>query len=263
VLELVRDHGFAVIQSTPAALDAEAIAVRSKELLAFGSALGTPLVQSPRRELVEDVKDYSDIEPSDDRGYRSGGELLPHSDPPTLIVLHCLVPARTGGESSFVSVSSIVERMKATDPELVEELFHPFPDWRVAGQYGFSTAGPGEPRPVLTARNGKLSCVLYRLFIEKAAVASGTPLSRNQIAALDLFETCSLAPDLTIRFMLEPGQTVVIHNRSVLHARTNYVDWPEMHRRRHLLRMWIDSPVELPVHPQHELGDFFAARCVG
>jgi Taurine catabolism dioxygenase TauD, TfdA family len=56
------------------------------------------------------------------------------------------------------------------------------------------------------------------------------------------------------------GENLVLHNRTVLHARTDYVDWPEMHRRRHLLRVWIDAPNALPVHPSHELGDFFAAR---
>ena len=81
----------------------------------------------------------------------------------------------------------------------------------------------------------------------------------EQIAALDFFETCSFADDLTLRFVLRPGQTLVLHNRSVLHARTDYADWPELHRRRHLLRMWIDAPESFPVHPVHELGDLFAS----
>ena len=49
-----------------------------------------------------------------------------------------------------------------------------------------------------------------------------------------------------------------MHNRSVLHARTDYADWPEFGRRRHLLRTWIDAPVTFPVHPAHQLGNFFA-----
>jgi hypothetical protein len=217
-------------------------------------------VQSPRLELVEDVKDYSDVETTDDRGYRSGGELLPHSDPPTLIVLHSLCTARHGGESSLVKVSDIVDRMLATRPDLVDELMAPLPDWQVAGQYGNADAGPGTPRPVLARHNGTLSCVLYRPYVKKGAAATGVVLSARQIEALDLFEALSLAPELTMRFVLQPGQTVVLHNRSVLHARTDFSDWPEMHRRRHLLRLWIDAPAALPVHPDHELGDFFAPR---
>jgi hypothetical protein len=261
VIDQVRADGLALVKSTPCDLNAAAIQERSDELRAFGSALGTPLVQSPRREFVEDVKDYSDVDPTkDDRGYRSGGELTPHSDPPTLIVLHCVQNARAGGESSLVKVSAIVDRMYTIDPTLVDELFQPLPDWLVAGQYGVPEARVGEPRVVLAKRNNILSCVLYRPFIERGAEALGTPLTAKQRAALDLFQELSMADYLTIRFTLQPGETLVLHNRSVLHARTNYVDWPELERRRHLLRMWIDAPTAFPVHPDHELGDFFAPK---
>jgi hypothetical protein len=258
-IEIVKRFGFAIVESPATELTAAAIARRSDELLAFGAALGAPVVQSPRRELVEDVKDLSDIEDHDDRGYRSGGELSPHSDPPTLILLHCLQPARSGGESSLVSVASIVERMRQSNPALVDELFTPLPDWRVAGQGGITAEGPApKHRPVLTQHDGVLSCVLYRPFIERAAETIGAPLSGAQVAALDLFEECSRSDQLTLRFVLQPGQTLVLHNRSVLHARTDFVDWPELDRRRHLLRMWIDAPATFPVHPDHGLGDFFA-----
>ena len=52
---------------------------------------------------------------------------------------------------------------------------------------------------------------------------------------------------------------MVLHNRTVLHARTDYEDWPEPDRRRHLLRVWIDAPALLPVAHQHELGSLFAS----
>ncbi len=259
-IALVKRFGFAIVDSPPSALTESAIDERRRELHAFGSALGTPVFQSPRRELVEDVKDFSDVESGDDRGYRSGGELKPHSDPPTLIVLHCVQPAKSGGGSSLVSVASIVRHMEAIDPTLVDELLRPLPDWRIAGQDGAAVAGPSpQPRPVLALQDATLSCVLYRPFIDLAADALGTPLRPEQIAALDVFEACSFDDDLTLRFVLRPGQTLVLHNRSVLHARTDYADWPELHRRRHLLRMWIDAPEAFPVHPDHELGDLFAS----
>ena len=65
-------------------------------------------------------------------------------------------------------------------------------------------------------------------------------------------------PALALLFRLHPGDTLVLHNRAVLHARTDYVDWPELPRRRHLKRLWIDAPDLLPVDSVHELGDIFA-----
>ena len=111
--------------------------------------------------------------------------------------------------------------------------------------------------PVLASHDETLSCVLYRPFIELAASALATPLRPEQTAALDLFEACSFDDDLALRFVLQPGPTLVLHNGSVLHARTNYTDWPDFDRRRHLLRMWIDESEFLAVHPDHELGDHF------
>jgi hypothetical protein len=255
--EIVKQFGFAIVDSSACVLSDEAIATRRVALAEFGAALGQPMVQSPRNELVEDVKDYSDIDAFDDRGYRSRGELKPHSDPPTLILLHCIQPAKEGGESSLVNVGSIVERMGPG----ADELFAPLPDWWVAGQYGNPHAAVSQVnRPVLARHNGTLSCVLYRPYVDKGAEALGVPLTNAQRAALDLFESMSLSDELTLRFVLQPGQTLVLHNRAVLHARTDYIDWPEFDRRRHLQRMWIDAPTAFPVHPAHELGDFFGVK---
>lgn len=255
MLDVVARTGFAIVDRGGETPLPSGAAMR-ETLLDFGGALGQLVVQSLRNELIEDVKDFSDTE-VDDRGYRSGGELTAHSDPPTLIALHCVQPARSGGESALVSVASVVAAMHDVRPDLVAELFAPLPQWRVAGQRGIEAAGPDTPRPVLAARNDTLSCLLYRPYIDKAAAALGTPLTAAQTEALDLFESTSLRDDLTLRFSLEPGQTLVVHNRTVLHARTNFDDWPELHRRRHLLRMWIDAPQALPVDPAHELGDIF------
>ena len=123
---------------------------------------------------------------------------------------------------------------------------------------GGRSAGPGESIPLLAERNGVVSCVLYRPYIEQAAEALGTLLTDDQTAALDAFDRHSNDPSLALRFTLPPGETLVLHNRAVLHARTDYEDWPELERRRHLKRLWIDAPGALPSDPVHELGDIFA-----
>ena len=255
----LRAYGFALLHS----LAAHGPALVEARLEQLGRQLGRIVPQSPRGELVEDVRDVSDLAAEkDDRGYRSGGELSPHSDPPTLIVLHCVVAARSGGESHLVNVASIGNRLAADDPASLAVLHGPFPAWRVEGEAGRS-AGPYEhPVPVLAERDGVTSCVLYRPFTEKAALALGRPLTAEQVRALDAFDRHSHDPALSLRFRLAPGDTLVLHNRAVLHARTDYEDWPELERRRHLKRLWIDAPDLLPVAPAHELGDIFATRTV-
>jgi len=207
----------------------------SRDLQSLSSALGILLPQSPRQEFIEDIRDYSDIDEKDERGYRSAGPLSIHSDPPTLIALHCLQPAKQGGDSYLVNVKALHDAIEHSHPELLSVLYRGFPHWNVEGQ----KEGPGpakEKRPIFINTNGKISCVHYRPFVEKAAAALNEPLSQKQIAALDIFDDYANANHLALRF----------------------TDWPEPDKRRHLLRTWIDAPKLLPVHPQHELGNLFA-----
>ena len=39
-----------------------------------------------------------------------------------------------------------------------------------------------------------------------------------------------------------------MHNHQILHARTDYEDWPEPARKRHLIRLWLSAhnPRPLP-----------------
>ena len=60
-----------------------------------------------------------------------------------------------------------------------------------------------------------------------------------QKEALDLFQQQSLSEELTLRLTLQPGQTIILLNRCVLHARTDFEDHSEINMRRHLLRMWV------------------------
>lgn len=254
----LRRYGFALVSGLGSSAERNATA---RELVEFATHLGTVVPQSPRGEEVEDVRDFSDIEAKDERGYRSRGELSPHSDPPTLITLHCLHRAKFGGETYIVNVRSIHDHVAELAPELLEELYKGYPHWQVEGQPGIQKAGPApNKRAIFALHDGVVSCVYYRPFIEMAANSLGEPLTGRQIAALDLFDQCSSSPDLAVRFHLQPGQTILLNNRTVLHARTDYEDWSEPERRRHLLRVWIDAPKLLPVAPQHELGNLFEPR---
>ena len=119
--------------------------------------------------------------------------MLPHSDPPTLIILHCVQAAKSGGESQIVNVASIHQGMEATKPGLAKELFVPLPNWRVEGQNGvpYENANPID-QPVLAYSKsnggnggngngeegqkedkGVLSCYLYRPFLDKACEEKG------------------------------------------------------------------------------------------
>jgi alpha-ketoglutarate-dependent taurine dioxygenase len=83
--------------------------------------------------------------------------------------------------------------------------------------------------------------VYYRPFIERAAEAAGVPLPRKSVEALDTFDRFANEADLRVEFTLNPGETLILNNFRVLHARDDFVDWPDKNKRRCLLRLWLDA----------------------
>lgn len=243
--ELRDGAGFALVRGI-AAESADAGAC----LLRFGQALGRLLPQNAAQETLVEIADFSDEDAFDDRGYRSPGELHPHTDPPPLIVLLCLRPARVGGTNRLVSANTIRQEIENKRPEFLPVLEAGFaffmPDEK--------TPGGGRSRdviPILIDGPGGLSCIYYRPFIERAAAVNGTKLAGNSIAALDYFDRCASDPDLLITYTLDSGEALILNNYRVLHARDEYEDWPEKGRRRHLLRLWLDAdwlPDPPPAH---------------
>ena len=166
--------------------------------------------------------------------------------------------AKSGGESRIVNVRAIHDSIACVNPDLLNELYKEFPQWKVNGENGIAEAAPSNVgRPIFTIKDDKVSCVIYRPFIEMASQALNVPLTKRQVGALDIFEKSANTPDLALKFFLQNGQTLILHNRTVLHSRTDYEDWADDQRRRHLLRVWIDSPELLPVSAEHALGSLF------
>ena len=69
-----------------------------------------------------------------------------------------------------------------------------------------------------------------------------TPMSSAQEEAIDLIEEIARRDDFHFSMMFQPGDLQLINNHVVFHARTNFEDYLEEDRRRHLLRMWLSMP---------------------
>jgi hypothetical protein len=59
-----------------------------------------------------------------------------------------------------------------------------------------------------------------------------------------------------------PGDMQFLCNHSILHARTDYEDFPEPQRRRHLLRQWF-ACADGPALPADVLHGFQGATAIG
>ena len=78
--------------------------------------------------------------------------------------------------------------------------------------------------------------------MEQANDKMGTNYSASQKAGIDYI--LELARDEKFRYDMafQAGDIQFVNNHTVLHARNEYVDFPEPERRRRLLRLWIIQP---------------------
>ena len=54
----------------------------------------------------------------------------------------------------------------------------------------------------------------------------------------------------------KPGDIQLIQNHVILHDRTDYEDWPEPERKRHLLRLWLCPPNGRPLPPAFDQSNY-------
>ncbi len=204
---------------------------------AIGTHLGHAAVQSRNGDRLGRVE-RDDTDPVA-RGYRSAGELSMHTDSYEIVGLLCIRKAARGGESALVSSLAIHNALLAERPDLLPPLYEGFrlaiPEARLGSQ-----PVTDAPIPVFCNVDGVVSCMFAASFIREASRMTGTPLPAGLDEALRIFLEVANRDDLALRFTLEPGEILLWHNFTHLHARTEFEDEPG--HRRLLLRLWLTVP---------------------
>ena len=213
----------------------------------LGLHLGTAVTQNPRGDLLGHVFDhgrrYGDL---DVRGYETSAHLPFHTDSGDVVGLLCLRAARSGGLSSVVSAVTIHNEILKRHPEYLAPLYRGFHYIRREAALGDSPVTPHRV-PVFGARDGLVSVRLIRNQINAACVKTGIPLEPIEKAALDLFDELAQDPDIHLDMELQVGDIQFCSNYVTLHSRTSYVDFPEVERRRHMVRLWLTMDQRRPL----------------
>ena len=205
----------------------------------LGTYLGRPWPQNARGDLLGDVRDTGkSIANPHVRGYETTVHLPFHTDGSDLVGLLCLRGAKSGGLSSLVSSVACHNEMARTRPDLLERLYEPFfYDWR-----GEHPAG-GQPyysMPVFTRHDGRLFNRYIRGYINSAQRFPELPrLTPFEIEALDTLDALTVSPEFRLDMVLQPGDMQFINNYVLFHSRTEYEDYEDEDRRRHLKRLWL------------------------
>lgn len=238
--ELEDGRGFALLRGVPIERYDEPALYR----LYWGIAvhLGNMISQNAKGDLIGRVEDIGvDINAVNARGYTTNAELHPHNDSSDIVGLLCVRQAKEGGQSTIASAMSIYNAILESHPEYLDVLYRGFHyDIRGEGVTGKSNEVTRNRVPVFSYFDGRLSCRFNKRAIETAAEKTGEPLTDLERAAVDEISRLTLDPAMRLDFEMRPGDLQLINNHMVLHARSNFTDWPERKRKRLLLRLWVN-----------------------
>ncbi|HZZ32928.1 MAG TPA: TauD/TfdA family dioxygenase [Phenylobacterium sp.] len=245
--EVLEGRGFSVLRG----LDPSRLSRRENAaaFLGIGAHLGAFRPQNALGHILGHVKDLGRAsgDPTA-RLYQTHERQTYHTDSCDVVGLMCLRPAKAGGRSSLVSSVSLYNAIRATRPELAAVLFQPIETDR-RGE-----AAPGEDPwftiPVFNWCAGRFAGIYQRQYIESARrFPQVAPLTPAQIEALDLLDALAEDPALHIELDFRPGDIQLVNNHVLFHDRTAFEDWPDLERRRHLLRLWLAPPDAQPLPP--------------
>ncbi len=208
----------------------------------LGAHLGPAFAQNAQGDVLGHVRDLgaSRADPKA-RGYQTR-EMLPfHNDSTDVVGLMCLNTARSGGLSRVASSTAVHNELVATRPDLAATLYGDF----CQDRRGEELAGerPWFVTPFFVRHAGRLFVKYNRSYVMSAQRFEAVPrLTPLQLEALDAVARLCADPRFCLEMALEPGDIQFVCNHVVLHSRTDYEDWPEPARKRHLLRLWLRTP---------------------
>jgi hypothetical protein len=183
------------------------------------------------------------------RYYQTTRQLEYHTDSCDIVGLLCLKTARHGGESRIVSSVTLFNEMLRRRPDLLPELFHAFPTDR-RGEVPPGMA-PWFDVPVFNWYADRLTTIYVGQYIRSAqeSFPDARRLTAAEREALAFLDALANEAELNLQMTMVPGDMQFLHNHQILHSRTDFEDWPEPKRKRHLLRLWIAPGAGRPLPP--------------
>jgi hypothetical protein len=253
--EVLNGRGFILLRGLP--VERWTMRESATAYFGLGSHLGSARSQNGKGHVLGHVQDLGLA--SDDpnvRIYQTHERQTFHTDSCDIVGLLCLKTARSGGLSALVSSTTIFNEMRRQRPDLLKLMFQPV----ATDRRGEVPEGqkPYFQIPTFSWHKGFLTAIYQRQYIDSAQRFPDAPrLSPAHVEALDMFDALTNDPRLHMFMEFKPGDVQLVHNHTILHDRTSFVDWPEPERRRHLLRLWLAAARARP------LPEVFAQRYGG
>ena len=204
--------------------------------------LGTAVSQSATGQRLFHVRDEGfQVGQPQARGPNTRKRLSFHTDRCDVIGFMCLQQAKSGGVNQLVSSMAIYNQILEERPDLLLELMSPYYYKRHNVDLGNEL--PYCRQPIFSFHQGVFASAYLRVLIDRAYLDNDVPpLTATQLEALNFVDEVADRPAMHIEFRQEAGDIVLLNNWVTYHRRTEFIDYQELARRRHLLRVWLAVP---------------------
>ncbi|MBT5048460.1 MAG: TauD/TfdA family dioxygenase [Rhodospirillaceae bacterium] len=241
--ELQQGRGFILLRGLPVDRYTE------EELAAIfwgiGAQFGIGQAQSRKGDRLGHVIDRSGpgSEVRHMRNYEVGGHLRMHTDLNNDVVgLLMFQHARSGGESRIASSMTVHNIILDEHPEYLEPLYRGYYFHVLRGDQVGDSKLSDHRIPIFIDHGDAVSCHYNPSPIDRSVERAGVQLTETEAAAVRFVAEVAARPGIYLDMKLQPGDIQLLNNHVIMHGRTDYEDYPESERRRHLLRLWLRSP---------------------
>ncbi|MBL22377.1 MAG: hypothetical protein CMM48_00605 [Rhodospirillaceae bacterium] len=248
--DLFNGRGFTLLRGFP--VDDLTPLQRGLGYFGIGAHLGKAIPQNAKGHALGHVCDIGvDKNKTTGRGYQSNARLKFHTDSADIVGLLCVRQARSGGLSSLVSSITVYNELLKRRPDYVRLLMGPiYRDRREEVPVG---QGPWYCIPAFNPFQQRLFTTYVRSTVRKAARFSELPpISAELNDAMDMFDDIAADPAHHLNMDFMPGDIQLVCNHFILHSRTGFEDFPDLAKRRHLLRLHLACPDGPQLPPVYE-----------
>lgn len=233
-------RGFAVMHGLPIDDISADSAVDLYWLL--GQEIAPLVAQKWNGEMIYSVKDTGQQYTYGVRGSRTSVELVFHVDNafgiavPDYVGLLCKQPAKRGGISRFCSLYTVHERLSQQYPDALTRLYKPMLFDR---QKEHAEDAPAVLlAPFFSWQHDKLSARANTSLVRKGYEVAGLQVDSDLDDALNAVTEICKSADLWYEAPLERGHIQYLNNHEIAHYRSEFEDFEEPEKKRHLYRLW-------------------------
>ncbi|CAN5118280.1 TauD/TfdA family dioxygenase [soil metagenome] len=219
----------------------------------MGLHIGIGRTQNRASQVMNDVRDAGgSYKVKGGRGYNTNAGLDFHMDSCDVVGLLCRRTAKSGGTSRVVSSIAVADEVARRRPDLIPVLQG---SWYHSYQ---GTQDPSQPPfyncPIIGSNPDYFAMRTNRKNITAAQVdfEEVPRLSAQQVEVLELLDQIMASDEFCYSMELEQGDMQLLNSYVTLHSRTNFEDFEDADRKRHLFRLWLCLPMSQPLPPEWE-----------